>query len=62
MAIRPIVGIVRKQLYFDLVVALGGGTAVAYGYWYGYYLPSVKKRRDFYVNLEKEMAAEREAS
>lgn len=32
-SIAPITGKLRKRLILDLSVALGGGTAVGYGYW-----------------------------
>lgn len=33
-SIPAITGKLRKRLILDLTVALGGGTAMGYGYWY----------------------------
>lgn len=33
-SIPAITGKLRKRLILDLTVALGGGTALGYGYWY----------------------------
>lgn len=32
--IAPIKGMIRKRLFFDLTVSLGGGTLAAYAFWY----------------------------
>lgn len=35
---------------------LGLGTAVGYTWWYGYHVPSVRHRDNFYTKLEDERA------
>ncbi|ORY26273.1 cytochrome-c oxidase [Naematelia encephala] len=56
MAIAPVVGKLRKRLLTDLSIAFGIGTAGAYAFWYGYHLPSIKKRDDFYIKYEASKA------
>ncbi|PWN20063.1 cytochrome-c oxidase, subunit VIIa [Microstroma glucosiphilum] len=50
--IPAITGKLRKRLILDLSVALGGGTALGYGYWYGVHLPSVQRRDAYYAKLQ----------
>ncbi|EPQ27051.1 uncharacterized protein PFL1_05335 [Pseudozyma flocculosa PF-1] len=57
-AIAPITGKLRKRLILDLSVALGGGVALGYGYWYGVHIPSVQRRDAFYAKLQAQQAAE----
>ncbi|KAK1922455.1 hypothetical protein DB88DRAFT_495114 [Papiliotrema laurentii] len=57
MAIAPIVGMLRKKLITDLSIALGLGTALGYGYWYGFHLPAMAKRDAFYVKYEQDRAS-----
>jgi len=57
MAIAPITGKLRKRLITDLSVAMGLGVAGGYLYWYGYALPSIKRREDFYLKYETEKKA-----
>lgn len=37
--IAPLKGMLRKRLFTDVTIALGGGTLVAMGFWYGWHLP-----------------------
>ncbi|CCF49812.1 related to COX9 - Cytochrome-c oxidase chain VIIA [Ustilago sp. UG-2017a] len=53
-SIPAITGKLRKRLILDLTVALGGGTALGYGYWYGVHIPSVSRRDTFYAKLQSE--------
>ncbi|PWN97965.1 hypothetical protein FA09DRAFT_330125 [Tilletiopsis washingtonensis] len=53
-AIPAITGKLRKRLILDLSVALGGGTALGYAYWYGVHVPSVKRRDTFYEKLQSD--------
>ncbi|ETS64365.1 hypothetical protein PaG_01216 [Moesziomyces aphidis] len=53
-SIPAITGKLRKRLILDLTVALGGGTALGYGYWYGVHVPSVARRDAFYAKLQSE--------
>ncbi|OMP84251.1 Cytochrome c oxidase subunit 7A [Diplodia seriata] len=46
----------RRGLVLDLSVALGLGTATGYGWWYGYHVPAVRHRDNFYTKLEDERA------
>ncbi|KDN49561.1 hypothetical protein K437DRAFT_255237 [Tilletiaria anomala UBC 951] len=51
-------GKLRKRLIFDLSVALGGGTALGYAYWYGVHIPSVQRRDAFYAKLQSSKSEE----
>ncbi|PWN26744.1 cytochrome-c oxidase, subunit VIIa [Jaminaea rosea] len=59
-AVAPITGKMRKRLILDLSVALGGGTACGYAFWYGYHLPSTQRRDDFYAKLQASQQANKE--
>ncbi|KZT56896.1 cytochrome-c oxidase, partial [Calocera cornea HHB12733] len=50
----PIVGKLRKRLVLDLTCSIGLGIAMGYSYWYGIHLPSVRRRDDYYLKLERE--------
>ncbi|CAO1631315.1 unnamed protein product [Jaminaea pallidilutea] len=54
--IPAITGKLRKRLILDLSVAMGGGVAAAYAYWYGLHLPSVQRRDNYYAKLQAERA------
>ncbi|KAE8245918.1 hypothetical protein A4X06_0g5326 [Tilletia controversa] len=53
-AIPAITGKLRKRLILDLSVALGGGTALGYGYWYGVHVPANQRRDAFYLKYQQE--------
>ncbi|PWN42609.1 hypothetical protein IE81DRAFT_323370 [Ceraceosorus guamensis] len=55
--IPAITGKLRKRLILDLSVALGGGTALGYAYWYGIHIPSVQRRDAYYAKLQSERGA-----
>ncbi|USP78493.1 hypothetical protein yc1106_05767 [Curvularia clavata] len=67
MAIKPITGMLRRQIVLDLSVAMGLGVTAGYGWWYviqgsiltiqGYHVPAVRHRDAFYQKLEDERAA-----
>ncbi|PWN54325.1 hypothetical protein IE53DRAFT_372558 [Violaceomyces palustris] len=52
--IPAITGKLRKRLILDLSIALGGGTVLGYGYWYGVHIPSVQRRDAFYAKYQAE--------
>ncbi|KAF2237954.1 cytochrome c oxidase family protein-like protein [Viridothelium virens] len=54
MAVKPITGMLRRGLVLDLSVALGLGVSSAYFFWYGYHVPAVRKRDNYYAKLENE--------
>ncbi|KAF2798724.1 cytochrome c oxidase family protein-like protein [Melanomma pulvis-pyrius CBS 109.77] len=56
MAIKPITGMLKRQIVLDISVALGLGTAAGYGFWYGYHVPAVRHRDAFYQKIEDERA------
>ncbi|KAF2257749.1 cytochrome c oxidase family protein-like protein [Lojkania enalia] len=56
MAIKPITGMLRRQAVLDISVALGLGTASGYAWWYGYHVPAVRHRDQFYQKIEEERA------
>ncbi|RYO14933.1 hypothetical protein AA0121_g7452 [Alternaria tenuissima] len=35
MAVKPITGMLRRQVVLDLSVAMGLGVTAGYGWWYG---------------------------
>ncbi|KAH7335454.1 cytochrome-c oxidase subunit VIIa [Rhizoctonia solani] len=51
MAIAPITGKFRKRLMLDIFAALGLGVSAGYGYWYGWHMPAVRHREEFYRKL-----------
>ncbi|KAH8701299.1 hypothetical protein GQ44DRAFT_632060 [Phaeosphaeriaceae sp. PMI808] len=57
MPIRPITGMLRRQIVLDLTFATGIGVAAGYGWWYGYHVPAVRHRDAYYQKLEDERAA-----
>ncbi|PSS20478.1 hypothetical protein M430DRAFT_41786 [Amorphotheca resinae ATCC 22711] len=57
MAIAPITGMLRKGLILDLSVAFGFGSAAGYAWWYGYHVPAVRHRDQYYAKLEEQRAA-----
>ncbi|KAI1609989.1 cytochrome c oxidase subunit 7A precursor [Exophiala viscosa] len=58
MAIKPITGMLRRGLVLDLSIAMGLGTTFGYLWWYGYHLPRVRARDNFYARLEDQRARE----
>ncbi|KAL4796288.1 hypothetical protein BDV19DRAFT_388427 [Aspergillus venezuelensis] len=56
-AIAPITGMLRRNLVLDLSTAFGFGTTFGYLWWYGYHLPRVRARDNYYNRLEQERAA-----
>ncbi|KAF7504613.1 hypothetical protein GJ744_002040 [Endocarpon pusillum] len=56
MAIKPITGMLRRGLVLDLSIAGGLGTAFGYLWWYGFHIPRVRKRDQFYAKLEDQRA------
>jgi len=57
MAIAPITGKLRRRLITDLSVGMGLGVAGGYIFWYGWHLPDVKRREEFYLKYESEKRA-----
>ncbi|KAL1982927.1 hypothetical protein VTN96DRAFT_779 [Rasamsonia emersonii] len=55
-ALPPITGMLRRGLVLDLSTAIGLGTAFGYLWWYGFHLPRVRARDNFYSRLENERA------
>jgi len=51
--IGPIVGKFRKRLVLDLSVSIGLGVAAGYVFWYGWHLPSVRRRDEYYLKYEQ---------
>lgn len=47
-------GKLRKQLIVDLSMAFGLGITGGYAFWFGYHIPSVRKRDAYYAKLEAE--------
>ncbi|KAK3942913.1 hypothetical protein QBC46DRAFT_339166 [Diplogelasinospora grovesii] len=56
-AIKPITGMLRRNLILDIGLALGVGFAFGNAYWYGYHMPRTNKRDNYYKKLEDERAA-----
>ncbi|KAH7324485.1 hypothetical protein B0I35DRAFT_475728 [Stachybotrys elegans] len=59
MAIKPITGMVRRQLILDLGIGLGIGFAMANVWWYGFHVPRTNARDAFYIKQSQKEAAER---
>ncbi|OAL52819.1 cytochrome c oxidase family protein-like protein [Pyrenochaeta sp. DS3sAY3a] len=68
MAVKPITGMLRRQVVLDISVALGLGLTTGYAWWYapwpspqlivsGYHVPAVRHRDAFYQKIEDERAA-----
>ncbi|KAK8115893.1 hypothetical protein PG984_012395 [Apiospora sp. TS-2023a] len=55
--IKPITGMLRRGLVFDLSIALGLGTAMGSVFWHGFHMPRTNARDAFYSQLEKDRAA-----
>ncbi|KAF8433799.1 hypothetical protein BDZ91DRAFT_671843 [Kalaharituber pfeilii] len=64
--IAPIVAQLRKGLVLDLAAAAGRladdffstyNLGVGYWFWYGYHIPSIRRRDAFYAKLERERVA-----
>ncbi|KAL2218365.1 cytochrome c oxidase family protein [Thermoascus aurantiacus ATCC 26904] len=53
-ALPPIKGMLRRSLVLDLSTAIGLGTSFGYLWWYGWHIPRVRARDNFYAKLEKE--------
>jgi len=62
MPIAPIVGKLRKRMILDLSLGIGLGISGAYAFWYGFHLPKVERRENFYLKLEKEKLAAQQAA
>ncbi|ETN45418.1 uncharacterized protein HMPREF1541_09249 [Cyphellophora europaea CBS 101466] len=58
MPVKPITGMLRRGLVLDLAIAGGLGTTFGYLWWYGYHLPRVRARDQFYAKLEDQRARE----
>ncbi|KIM26205.1 hypothetical protein M408DRAFT_73110 [Serendipita vermifera MAFF 305830] len=54
MPVAAITGKLRRKIWTDLGTSLGLGISSAYAYWYFYYIPSVRRKQEFYLKLEKE--------
>ncbi|KAL2115370.1 hypothetical protein VTJ04DRAFT_9625 [Mycothermus thermophilus] len=54
---QPIVGMLRRGLITDLSVAIGLGVVMANAFWYGFHVPRVNARDNYYRKLEEERAA-----
>lgn len=61
MAIKPITGMLRRNLVMDLSIALGLGFVAANGFWYGYHVPRTNARDTVMRGIEEERAAKRKA-
>ncbi|KAF4342704.1 cytochrome c oxidase subunit 7 [Fusarium beomiforme] len=66
MAVRPITGMLRRNLVLDLSIALGSGFVMANFFWthhfdsrYGYHMPRTNARDNYYIKLEEERAAQK---
>ncbi|KUI55435.1 Cytochrome c oxidase subunit 7A [Cytospora mali] len=75
MAVKPIVGMLRRNLILDLGIALGLGFAMGNVFWYdshpnflrdlrardkyGFHMPRTHARDNFYKALEEERLAKR---
>ncbi|KAF2485270.1 hypothetical protein BDY17DRAFT_322132 [Neohortaea acidophila] len=56
MPIKPITGMLRRNLVLDLATAFGLGTAAGYFWWYGFHIPHIRTRDQFYEKLENQRA------
>ncbi|KAH7382186.1 cytochrome c oxidase family protein-like protein [Pyrenochaeta sp. MPI-SDFR-AT-0127] len=57
MVVKPITGMLRRQVVLDLSVAMGLGVTAGYAWWYGYHVPAVRHRDAFYQKIEDERAS-----
>ncbi|OLN86330.1 Cytochrome c oxidase subunit 7A [Colletotrichum chlorophyti] len=57
--IKPITGMLRRNLVLDLGIALGLGFAAANVYWYGFHMPRTNARDNYYAKLEQQKAEAR---
>ncbi|EXF73644.1 cytochrome c oxidase subunit COX9 [Colletotrichum paranaense] len=60
-AVKPITGMLRRNLVLDLGIALGLGFAMANVYWYGFHMPRTNARDSYYAKLEQQKAEARKA-
>ncbi|CCF34521.1 cytochrome c oxidase subunit 7A [Colletotrichum spaethianum] len=58
-AVKPITGMLRRNLVLDLGIALGLGFAMANVYWYGFHMPRTNARDSYYAKLEQQKAEAR---
>ncbi|PVH96760.1 cytochrome c oxidase family protein-like protein [Periconia macrospinosa] len=56
MALKPITGMLRRNIVLDLSVAGGLAVTGAYGWWYGYHVPAVRHRDAYYEKIENDRA------
>ncbi|KAB5571799.1 hypothetical protein GE09DRAFT_1216418 [Coniochaeta sp. 2T2.1] len=54
--IKPITGILRRNLILDLGIGCGVGFIFGSAYWYGYHMPRTNARDNFYKKLEEQRA------
>ncbi|KAH9995693.1 cytochrome-c oxidase, subunit VIIa [Xylariaceae sp. FL0662B] len=59
MAIAPITGMLRRNLWTDLTISIGLGVTAASLFWHGYHMPRTHARDNFYKKLEDEREAAR---
>ncbi|RCI08569.1 hypothetical protein L249_4774 [Ophiocordyceps polyrhachis-furcata BCC 54312] len=60
MAIKPITGMLRRRLVLDLSIGIGSGFVMANVFWYGFHVPRVRARDNYYMKLEEERALARQ--
>ncbi|AMD19929.1 HCL222Wp [Eremothecium sinecaudum] len=56
--IAPITGTLKKKIIFDISVGFTIGGVLGAAWWWGFHVPKVNKREDYYAKLAKEKAAE----
>ncbi|MCJ1270492.1 hypothetical protein MMC22_010389 [Lobaria immixta] len=54
MPARPIVNMFKRGVVLDISTSFGLGITFGYLYWYGYHLPAVRRRDQFYAKIEQE--------
>lgn len=54
MAIKPITGLLRRQVSRDIAVGLTLGFGTAIFWWYTFRMPTADKRKQFFLTLEEE--------
>ncbi|KAG9251727.1 uncharacterized protein F5Z01DRAFT_662768 [Emericellopsis atlantica] len=57
MAVKPITGMLRRNLVLDLGISFGIGFVMANWFWYGYHMPRTNARDNFYAKLEEKRAS-----